>query len=146
MTSARFVNALWAPALASFIFFGSGCTQPTSLEINELHPRYKELRADARKIIAQLEPGMSLQEVKELWSDDVYPWKSETQLVIYATETKRIIIQWYYTDLVKNDGRVTDNELTTVVFEQEGEILGWGRDFLPQLYIYIEKQRKAQED
>jgi hypothetical protein len=39
---------------------------------------------------------------------------------------------------------VTDNELTPVVFEKDGDLLGWGRDFLSQLYEYFEKQRKAQ--
>ncbi|MHC4707417.1 MAG: DUF3192 domain-containing protein, partial [Planctomycetota bacterium] len=94
--------------------------------------------------IAQLEPEMSLDDVKALWLDQVYPWKSETQIVGYGTATDTIIIQWYYTDLVKNDGRVTDNELTPVVFEKDGDLLGWGRDFLSQLYEYFEKQRKAQ--
>jgi hypothetical protein len=97
-------------------------------------------------MIAQLEPEMSLEEVKALWLDQVYPWKSETRFVTYGDDPIGIMIQWYYTDLVKNDGRVTDNELTPVVFNDQQQLLGWGRDFLPQLYEYFERHGKAQED
>jgi hypothetical protein len=142
MSSSRFLDVLAASALAALILFAAGCFQ-TSTSSTEISAQ-SQFRENARRLIAQLEPEMSLDDVKALWLDQVYPWKSETQIVGYGTATDTIIIQWYYTDLVKNDGRVTDNELTPVVFEKDGDLLGWGRDFLSQLYEYFEKQRKAQ--
>ena len=143
MSSSRFLDVLAASALAALILFAAGCfqTSPSSTEISD----QSKFRESARRLIAQLEPEMSLDDVKALW-EHVYPWKSETQIVGYGTATEVIIIQWYYTDLVKNDGRVTENELTPVVFEKDGDLLGWGRDFLSQLYEYFEKPKEAQKD
>jgi hypothetical protein len=143
MFSSRFSNVLAASALATLIFAG-GCFQqrrsPTEISAQS------QSRENARILIAQLEPEMSLEEVKALWFDKVYPWKSETRFVTYGDDPIGIMIQWYYTDLVKNDGRVTENELTPVVFNDQQQLLGWGRDFLPQFYEYVEKQEEAQKD
>jgi hypothetical protein len=45
--------------------------------------------------------------------------------------------------LKRCDGRVSDDELTPVVFRDE-QVVGWGRDFLKQIYAHVGKEKKQE--
>ena len=52
----------------------------------------------------------------------------------YRTETisdgeKTLEVLYYYTDIKRNDGAITDDELTPLVFDN-GRLIGWGWSFL----------------
>ena len=51
------------------------------------------------------------------------PFKTE----IYSNDVDVYKILYFYTDLVKRDGFITDEELTPVIFKNN-KLMGWGRD------------------
>ena len=51
------------------------------------------------------------------------PFKIE----IYSNDVDVYKILYFYTDLVKRDGFITDEELTPVIFKNN-KLMGWGRD------------------
>jgi len=170
MGNSRIAGVLVTAFLGCMIVAGSGCSSSARsfAVINELSPDVQAFRARNRRIIAQLEPEMPVEEFRKLWAaesdtlisasasggqdpdksaagaaakiDLSNPHTSESRIIW----TKGIsVIQWYYTDLVKNDGRVTEEELTPVVF-LDGKVVGWGRRFLRQFDEYIEKTQKQE--
>jgi hypothetical protein len=52
------------------------------------------------------------------------PYKTETQTV----DGKIYEVLYYVTDQVKDDGAITDDELTPL-YLQNGQLVGWGNDF-----------------
>jgi len=52
------------------------------------------------------------------------PYRSE----ILQGKDKIFEVLYYYTDVQKMDGAITDDELTPLVFD-EGKLIGWGRSF-----------------
>ena len=51
------------------------------------------------------------------------PFKTE----IYSNNVDVYKILYFYTDLVKRDGFITDEELTPIIFKNN-KLIGWGRD------------------
>ena len=54
------------------------------------------------------------------------PYKSE---ILRGKGDDIFEVWYYYTDLKRNDGAITDDELSPVVFEG-GKVIGWGQGFL----------------
>ena len=47
----------------------------------------------------------------------------------FTANNKQYDIVYYYTDLKRADGAITDDELTPIVFE-DGKVIGWGQEML----------------
>jgi len=56
------------------------------------------------------------------------PYKSE---VLYGKNGKTLEVLYYYTDIQRADGAITDDELTPLVFDDD-ILIGWGRGFLQE--------------
>ena len=56
------------------------------------------------------------------------PFKTE----IYSNDVDVYKILYFYTDLVKSDGFITDEELTPIIFKNT-KLIGWGRDVWKKL-------------
>ncbi len=90
-------------------------------------------RRHNRTALEQLEIGMSVDEVRErmgsgsTWGGDAVGWIDNP----YRTESFRagdgspVRILFYYTETVRHDDAITDDELTPVAF-QDGALVGWG--------------------
>jgi Protein of unknown function (DUF3192) len=87
--------------------------------------------------LAKLTAGLGKQTVMEImgtepsrgvfmWIDN--PYRSET---LTGKDGKSYEVLYYYTDLKQRDDRITDDELTPLVF-QGGKLIGWGYPFLDQ--------------
>jgi hypothetical protein len=61
-----------------------------------------------------------------MWIDN--PYRSET---LMGKDGKNYEVLHYYTDLKQRDDRITDDELTPLVFH-DGKLIGWGYLFLDQ--------------
>lgn len=144
MVSSPFCKGLAVLALACITFAGSGCATSTVAEFDELSSTTRQLRENARKTIARIEVGMSLEEVRGLRSAEAGPYTSETQIVEVDGDPQLLVIQWYYTDLKKYNGTVGEDELTPVVFRDE-HVVGWGRKFLSQMHAHFEKPKKQKD-
>ena len=166
MGNSRIAGVLMVVFLGCMIVAGSGCSSSgrSFAVINELSPDVRAFRARNRRIIGQLELEMPVKEFRQLWaaesdtltgaSGGQHPGETAAGAAAsmelsnpHTSETRIFwsegisVIQWYYTDLVKNDGRVTEEELTPVVL-MDGKVVGWGREFLRQFCEYIEKKQK----
>lgn len=53
------------------------------------------------------------------------PYRSE----ILQGKDKKFEIWYYYTDIKSEDGAITDDELTPLMFDEEGKLMGWGWSF-----------------
>ena len=93
------------------------------------------LRTENAANINKLSVGMSQATVTELmgsepakglfyWVDN--PVRSET---LTDKDGKSYEVLYYYTDLKQRDDKITDDELTPLVFEN-GKLIGWGYPFL----------------
>lgn len=61
-----------------------------------------------------------------MWIDN--PYRSETLKARTGKATRSSI---YYIELKQRDDKITDDELTPLVF-QDGKLIGWGYSFLDQ--------------
>lgn len=106
----------------------SGCSS-LYLEPGEL------LRTQNAANINKLSAGMNQATVMELmgqdpakglfyWIDN--PYRSET---LTGRDGKSYEVLYYYTDLKQRDDKITDDELTPLVFENS-KLIGWGYPFL----------------
>ncbi|MHB1141134.1 MAG: DUF3192 domain-containing protein [Sulfuricaulis sp.] len=95
------------------------------------------LRAQNTANLAKLTAGLGKETVMEMmgteaskgvfmWIDN--PYRSET---LTGKDGKSYEVLYYYTDLKQRDDRITDDELTPLVFHN-GKLLGWGYPFLDQ--------------
>lgn len=90
-----------------------------------------QIRADNRKKLLSLSAGMTEQEVLNLMGTKTI--KADNGTVItnpYRTEMHQsnghvFKLLLYYTDIQKNDGAITDDELTPLVVV-DGKLDGWG--------------------
>lgn len=62
-----------------------------------------------------------------MWIDNPYRTESVT-----AKDGRRYEVLYYYTDLKQRDDKITDDELTPLIFEN-GKLVAWGRDALRRL-------------
>jgi hypothetical protein len=58
------------------------------------------------------------------------PFKREN----YQSDDGLVEVLFYYTDVQKWDGTITDDELTPIFFKN-GKLIGWGRSFTDKLKI-----------
>ena len=95
------------------------------------------LRIQNKENAQKLSVGMSKQVAMEImgtdpakgvfmWIDN--PYRSET---LKGKDGKVYEVLYYYTDLKQRDDKITDDELTPLVFEN-GKLTGWGYPFLDQ--------------
>ena len=101
------------------------------------------VRAQNRSSLLQLELDMTKAQVLRVMGNEEVrisrgidggkrvipnPFKSE----MFRTDSAGTIeVLYYYTDLQKQDGAITDDELTPIIFEK-GRVAGWGRSFFDQ--------------
>lgn len=85
--------------------------------------------------LAKLTAGLGKQTVMEMmgtepsrgvfmWIDN--PYRSET---LTGKDGKSYEVLYYYTEMKQRDDKITDNELTPLVFH-DGKLIGWGYPFL----------------
>jgi len=95
------------------------------------------LRAQNKEYVQKLSTGMRKDVAKEImgtdpakglfmWIDN--PYRTET---LTGKDGKVYEVLYYYTDLKQRDDKITDDELTPLVF-QDGNLIGWGYPFLDQ--------------
>jgi len=89
-----------------------------------------QVRADNREKLNDLSAGMSKQEVLDTMGTERIEAQGSVITNPYRTEMHRshghtIELLLYYTDIQKQDGAITDNELTPLVVI-DGELDGWG--------------------
>jgi len=95
------------------------------------------LRARNTEGLAKLTAGLGKVTVMEMmgtepskgvfmWIDD--PYRNET---LTGKDGKSYEVLYYYTELKQRDDRITDDELTPLVFH-DGKLIGWGYPFLDQ--------------
>ena len=103
------------------------------------------LRLDNQENIMKLSVGMSKGDVMKIMGTECVdafrhtgkgrpplpaacnPYKTETQNV----DGKSYEVLYYVTDQMKDDGAITDDELTPL-YLQNDKLIGWGRNFLNQ--------------
>lgn len=103
-----------------------------------------KLRNTNRQNLHTLKKGMAKEEVLQLMGDQVCEdtfVNAVGQKWIYVSATnpyrtgfwdgndKTLEVVYYYTDVKKADGAITDDELTPLVFEND-TLIGWGLEFL----------------
>jgi len=99
----------------------------------------KKIRDENKKNLAFIDLGISKDFLLEIMgTENVYVKQGDKRVKIenpYLMETfqrgdRRILkVVFYYTELKEADGRITANELTPFIFEQDF-LIGWGWDFL----------------
>jgi hypothetical protein len=125
--------------IVSLALWISGCSN-FYLDTSDL------LRAQNTANLAKLTVGLRKEVVMEMmgmepskgvfmWIDN--PYRSET---LTGKDGKSYEVLYYYIDLKQRDDKITDDELTPLVFE-DGKLIGWGYPFLdrkvPPKPVYI---------
>ena len=98
-----------------------------------------EIRAKNREGLLKLSLGMTKEQVLNLMGTKtikVYDnWGNLVEVINnpYKTETlkgkdKTFEVWYYYTEIKKADGAISDDELTPIIFD-EGKLIGWGWSF-----------------
>lgn len=116
--------------IVSLVLVVSGCSN-MYLDTSDL------LRAHNTENLGKLSVGLKKQVAVEImgtepskgvfmWIDN--PFRSE---ILAGKDGKSYEVLYYYTDLKQRDDRITDDELTPLVF-QDGKLIGWGYHFLDQ--------------
>lgn len=104
------------------------------------------LRTRNAEGLAKLTAGLGKETVMEMmgtepsrgvfmWIDN--PYRSET---LTGKDGKSYEVLYYYTEMKQRDDKITDDELTPLVF-YDGKLIGWGYSFLdrrvPPKPVYI---------
>ena len=99
----------------------------------------KQVRTMNKERLNELEIGMSKDEVLIImgtkgFSIESSPFTVENPFRIEVQSSDKNIyrVLYYYTDLVKADGFITDDELTPVILKNN-KLVGWGRDVWDRL-------------
>ena len=94
----------------------------------------KQVRTMNKERLNELKIGMSKDEVliimgTKRFSIESSPFTVENPFRIEVQSSDKNIyrVLYYYTDLVKADGFITDDELTPVILKNN-KLVGWGRD------------------
>jgi hypothetical protein len=85
-----------------------------------------KLTVGLRKEVAMEMMGTEASKGVFMWIDN--PYRSET---LTGKDGKSYEVLYYYIDLKQRDDKITDDELTPLVF-QDGKLIGWGYPFLDQ--------------
>jgi hypothetical protein len=83
--------------------------------------------------------GVKSEEISNKWEVGIVNTQAHRTSVLsnpFRTETLRgerdtLEVFFYYTDVKRSDGAITDDELTPLVFK-EGRLIGWGQGFLSE--------------
>ena len=99
----------------------------------------QQVRTMNKERLNELEIGMSKDEVliimgTKRFSIESSPFTIENPFRIEVQSSDKNIyrVLYYYTDLVKADGFITDDELTPVILKNNN-LVGWGRDVWDRL-------------
>ena len=92
------------------------------------------VRSQNRTNLMRLSTGMPKVEVLQVMGIETVSAEGYTINNPYRSETmqgkeKVLEVLYYYTDIKKRDGAITDDELTPLVFDS-GKLTGWGWSFL----------------
>jgi len=95
----------------------------------------ERLRGENRQNLDQLEVGLSRERVLEIMGTDpakgIFMWVKNpfrTETLTGKSGTSYEVL-YYYTQLRERDDKITDDELTPLVFEKD-ILVGWGYEFL----------------
>ena len=116
--------------IVSLVLVFSGCSN-IYLDTSDL------LRAQNTENLRKLTVGLRQEVAVEImgtepskgvfmWIDN--PYRTE---ILTSKDGKSYEVLYYYTDLKQRDDKITDDELTPLVFEH-GKLIGWGYPFLDQ--------------
>lgn len=86
----------------------------------------KKLSVGMKKEVAVEIMGTEPSKGVFMWIDN--PYRAAT---LTGKDGKNYEVLYYYTDLKQRDDKITDDELTPLVF-QDGKLIGWGYPFLDQ--------------
>jgi hypothetical protein len=98
-------------------------------------------RLNRQRLAKEIRIGMSEEEVRELMKGYTATAELMGPRIVcsnpHRSETRNLgedsaLVLWYYTDLKKNDGVISDDELTPIVL-QHNSVIGWGTAFLNNL-------------
>ena len=99
----------------------------------------KQVRTMNKEKLNELQIGMSKDEIliimgTKRFSIESSPFTIENPFRIEVQSSDKNIyrVLYYYTDLVKADGFITDDELTPVILKNN-KLVGWGRDVWERL-------------
>jgi len=92
------------------------------------------MRATNRENLLKLSIGMTKQEVLYTMETRTISSKGHRITNPYRSETlqgkdKALEVLYYYTDVKRSDGEITEDELTPIVFD-DSKVIGWGWGFL----------------
>lgn len=112
------VIAVWVAGCSTFYLDSADLLREANTEnLKRLAPGMD------KAVVVQImgtEPSKSL----FMWIDN--PYRSES---IVGKDGRTYEVLYYYTDLKQRDDKITDDELTPVIFA-EGKLVGWGYDVL----------------
>lgn len=103
-------------------------------------PQIKEFRENNKNNLLRLKNDMSVDQVNEIMGTDqnvqtYYIYVKQKNLLSNPYSQKSIekegleyLVYLYYTDMLQQDGEITEDELTPVLFES-GKLIGIGWDF-----------------
>lgn len=125
---------IWTVSVTDALAFARGHEPDYPLP----QPQIKNFREKNRIHIGGLKAGMSLDEVQTIMGTDqnvqtYYILKKEENLLSNPhrrenrlKDGKQYLVLYYYTDLIRKDGQITDDELTPVMLES-GKVVcvGW---------------------
>lgn len=124
--------------LVFIVFFLSACAG-SPYATWSLRNALEEVRSENRTNLLKLQVGMTKTEVLQimgtqedkLWGGVGYPQRISNPFRAETLEGKdgTLEVLYYYTDLQKQDGAVTDDELTPLVLKNN-KLVGWGRSAL----------------
>jgi hypothetical protein len=86
----------------------------------------KKLTVGMRKDVVMEMMGTEPSKGVFMWIDN--PYRTET---LTGRDGKTYEVLYYYSQLKQRDDKITDDELTPLVF-QDGKLIGWGYPFLDQ--------------
>ncbi len=129
-----------------FFILVSGCSSNSAYKKatgeKPIKMHIEEMRAINNSRLQKISLGMKKQEVKEIMGTKTFYQRNPYTLVpnpyriesIRTEAGKNYEIIFYYTDLKKQDGALTDDEMTPLVFEN-GILIGWG-------WLFVEDKTK----
>lgn len=99
----------------------------------------EQIRSMNKKNLKELEVGMKENVVLMIMKSETIKIESSPFVVenpfkieVYSNDVDVYKILYFYTDLVKKDGFITDEELTPVILKNN-KLIGWGRDVWKKL-------------
>jgi len=116
------------PILLVLVLAGCGTLMLDPIDVlrDQNHENLQKLSTGMRKDVAM--EMMGTEPAKGLFQWVYNPHRTET---VTGKDGKVYEVLYYYTDLKQRDDKITDDELTPLVFE-DGKLIGWGYSFLDQ--------------